>query len=71
MQLRNRVPLRVRVVNGSNSNEYLGRLTCITCGGVVPRGAYRPFCLNHASYAQEVMAELRRRKKQDDDRRAA
>ncbi len=69
MQLRNGVPLRVRAADEMRTNQFLGRLTCITCGGVVPRGAYRPYCLKHATYAQKVLAELRRREEQE--RRAA
>lgn len=70
MQLRNGIPLRVRTAHGAHSNEFLGRLRCIDCGGVVPRGAYRPYCLKHAAYAQKVLAELRRRE-EEERRRAA
>lgn len=74
MQLRNGMPLRVRVSNTQHQNEYLGRLTCIRCGGTVPRGSYRPYCLEHAEYAQKVMAEIERREAKKTDkgpRRAA
>ena len=38
-------------------------MSCIRCGGTVPRGGYRPYCLKHAAYAQKVMAELAKREK--------
>ena len=64
MQLRNGMPLRVRLDTNRHQNEYLGRLTCIRCGGTVPRGSYRPYCLGHAEYAQKVIAEVARRERE-------
>ena len=59
MQKRNGLPLRVRVLDAEHQNEFLGRLTCVTCGVMVPRGAGRPYCMEHSAYVQRLLVEVR------------
>lgn len=58
MKRRNKNPLEVRLVKSTHTSNFLGRQTCHTCHRLVPRGSDRPFCLDHAEYAQRLMREL-------------
>ena len=58
MKRRNGKPIEIRRSAPDLSRNHRGRQCCLTCNRLVPRGSDRPFCLDHAEYAQQVMREL-------------
>ena len=61
MQRRNGMAHQMRLANVDWNAQFLGRLTCRDCNTLVPRGSDRPFCLEHAAYAQALMREIEER----------
>ncbi len=58
MQRRNGSPLRMQRINAESPDDVGGRIACRDCGRLVPRGSDRPFCLDHAPYAQALMRDI-------------
>ena len=58
MKRRNGLAHQTRMANVDYNAQFMGRLTCRSCNRLVPRGSDRPFCLDHADYAQKLMQEI-------------
>lgn len=58
MQRRNGSPLRMQRITVASPDDVGGRIACRDCGRLVPRGSDRPFCLDHAPYAQALKRDL-------------
>jgi hypothetical protein len=58
MQRRNGMALRVQSITAAAPDDVGGRIACRDCGRLVPRGSDRPYCLDHAAYAQALIRAM-------------
>jgi len=58
MTRHNGSPVSLRTSSPHPQPQFLERRGCLRCGRLVPRGSDRPFCFDHASYAQALIRQL-------------